>query len=548
MDLSRRLRSRPIVIPGRPALLLCTLSLALVLGLASAAYASPALRTGPRPGIARPPHSSNLRASTRRAHGAIVGGSEIEITMAPWEAAVLFKSGGENFYCSGSIIDLTQILTAGHCTATAADPHGLPPAGYEVITGSNLMSEPATEERSKVALVRSHPYFNAKAPPGAPDDVGILELAAPLTESPAVKPISLAPGGLMLVEGGTVNLTGFGAAEPPGPDLTSNRTLNSLAMTLSFSRECGGEDDALFLCASSPTGSLCQGDSGGALTISGAPVSEVGVTDTVQVISGLPCRDGAEGGFANVTAPEIRDFIEGSETPPLAPRGGGAEVSGVLSAGSSLTCSPGEWSGAPTFTYTFANSIDGQVLQQGPAATYALTGADVGRTIFCQVQAANAGGTGIGRTLALSAIAPATPSSGEEQVPMASGEPPAGRLALAATSIGVRGGRALVKLTCRGPGGCHGGLTLTVRRTVKVRGKRASRRITIASASASIGAGRTATIALGLDRAGRALLSGDHGRLGAILTIVQLERGATSPRTQVVHLSEQRPARAARRR
>jgi len=202
-----------------------------------------------------------------------------------------------------------------------------------------------------------------------------------------------------------VDLTGFGAENPLLAG--SNGMLYSIGMTLRFSRECGGAAGALFLCASTPSGSLCFGDSGSGLTIPGSPATLTGVADTVELTSGKPCLQGALGGFANVAAPEIRDFIEGGEEPPRAPQGGGVVIRGVPTAGKSLSCEHGSWSNDPVFSYAFVDSADNEILQQGSSPTYALSGADVGRAIFCAVQAANAGGTGVARTMALSPVRPA---------------------------------------------------------------------------------------------------------------------------------------------
>ncbi len=129
------------------------------------------------------------------------------------------------------------------------------------------------------------------------------------------------------------------------------------------------------------------------------------MTDSTQVIDGKPCLDGSVGGFANVAAPEIRDFIvEDDPAPPRAPRGGGVSISGVTEPGHALSCEPGFWTNEATFTYIFIDSVGGQILQQGASSTYNLTGADVGRSILCQVLAANAGGTGIVRTTPLPSV------------------------------------------------------------------------------------------------------------------------------------------------
>lgn len=79
---------------------------------------------------------------------------------------------------------------------------------------------------------------------------------------------------------------------------------------------------------------------------------------------------------------------------------------GVPVAGQTLSCEPGVWSNSPTFTYVFIDGNDGAALQEGSSSTYALTAADIGRSILCELLATNAGGTGVDRTSALGAVKP----------------------------------------------------------------------------------------------------------------------------------------------
>ena len=146
----------------------------------------------------------------------------------------------------------------------------------------------------------------------------------------------------------------------------------------------------------------------------------VGVVDTdSKSLAENAAVQGAINGFVNLAAPEVRDFVEGSETPPIAPRGGGAgSIEGFLQVGHSLSCKPGSWSNSPTFTYAFVNGANNQVLQQSSSPTYPLTAADVGRTILCEVQASNAGGTGVERTPSTPPIQPApSPPTPPTQLP-----------------------------------------------------------------------------------------------------------------------------------
>jgi hypothetical protein len=316
-----------------------------------------------------------------------------------------FTSRSEAVLCGGSILDDDEVLTAGHCVYNPETRSRIPADQIVVVAGSAdiEIAEPE-EEVSLASEVRVHPYYvyNPEARTPSPDDVAVVSLTTPLAFDASVQQIGLVAAGTLLAQGTAVSLTGFGE-ERPLAELSGE--LHSIAMSLQSSRECGGEDDALFLCASTPTGSACFGDSGSALTLPGAPATEVGVTDTIQVTEDKFCLAGSGSGYANLAAPEIRDFIvEDNTSPPRAPRGGGAALRGVPNVGSTLTCESGSWSNSPTIDYAFLDGVDGQVLQQGSAPTYALSAADVGRTIVCEVLASNLGGTGLQRTAALGPV------------------------------------------------------------------------------------------------------------------------------------------------
>ncbi len=349
-------------------------------------------------------HASHARA-------AVVGGALASIEQVPWQVAVFaeFEFEEELFglLCGGSIVrDMSHVLTAGHCAFNPITGEQLPASDFTVVAGVSSISEEeiaegATSQAREVSGARAHPYFDYFAGPGTPDDVAELELATRLQPSTAVGTVALPSASALPAEGESAALSGFGEEEPVNEELDGK--LYSLTEQLGFSRQCGGEANAVFLCATSSSGSACSGDSGGALVGAG-PQQQIGVVDTVAVVGGKRCTHGALNGFANVTAPEILDFVDGSEAPPLAPRGGGAGIRGFIEVGRSLACEPGGWSGSPAYTYAFVNSSNGEVLQQGPAASYSLTSADLGRAILCEVYATNAGGTGVGRTPALPPI------------------------------------------------------------------------------------------------------------------------------------------------
>jgi hypothetical protein len=158
-----------------------------------------------------------------------------------------------------------------------------------------------------------------------------------------------------------------------------------------------------------------------------------------------------------------------------------------------------------------------------------------------RLQATNAGGTGIDQTSPTASIMPAAPA--ELELPPV----PTGHVSLASASIAVQSdGEAAIKLTCKGTGTCRGRLTLTVRtqgmfETRGRSGKGGTRRFkmtTIGTASFSIAPGKTVTTKLKLNGTGRVLLSADHERLSATLTILKSSPAPAQTHTDSVHLTQ----------
>jgi len=486
-----------------------------------------------------------LAPSAGAAKPAIVGGSQISIGQAPWQVGVeaVIPEGEGSLLCGGSILDSSHILTAAHCVFDSKTSKPIPAEDFTVRAGtSNLAShlEPEEQERT-VTGVRPHPYYSYAPESGrvAPDDVAVLTLAAPLVLGPDASSISMVSLGGYQMEGTAVNLTGFGEENPNTKEL--NGKLYSLGLTVGWPRECGGENDAVLTCASSPSGTPCNGDSGSGLTL-GSPSTLVGVEDDYTLVSGKRCVAGAENAFANVAAGEIQDFLDGSEEPPRAPRGGHAVIREAPINDGVMSCDPGTWNGNPTYTYTFLDSTDGQVVQQGASTTYAVPAAEVGHKILCEVQASNAGGVGMGRTPGLLATAAAPVP---QQPPPAAGgaTTPTGHMSLAGTQVTVQSnGVALVKLECVGEATCRGKLTLTAKSTVKAKGAKGkkARTVTIGTISFSIAGDETKAVKVNLNAAGRGLLKADHGHVSASLAILELAPSPENTQTKTVHLVQQK--------
>jgi hypothetical protein len=357
----------------------------------------------------------------------IINGQESSISQFPWQVWVLLRAvegeGIDEASCGGSILNAETILTAAHCTdhEGSTSPYNVPSEEAEMIVvagashGLRFVSEgfdpePAsTRQLRGVASVRRDPYYAVS--PEIKDDVAVLKLAKPLELSPEkdAAAIPLVPAGATPAPGTSLSISGYGKEEgSESPGHNSNGNLYSTTLTAISSDACREGvklNSAVLLCAVSSSSSTCQGDSGGPLT-EGNPAVEVGTVD----FGAKECPVGVPDVFTNLAAPEIRDFIEGSESPPVAARLTSPPAIKAVGAApvdlSPLTCEPGAWSGSPTFTYTFqVENASAQMLQNGPGNIFTPPSTLVGSPLVCIVQASNPGGVSTARSGTTPAIA-----------------------------------------------------------------------------------------------------------------------------------------------
>lgn len=116
---------------------------------------------------------------------------------------------------------------------------------------------------------------------------------------------------------------------------------------------------------------------------------------------------------------------------------------------------------------------------------------------------------------------------------------PTGVLALSKKAIAVQAnGTAFVPLDCTGTATCQGTVTLTASGPGAPKAKRArlSKTTTIGRARFAIAAGKTATVKVKLNAAGRALLKAHHGKLTTTLTITKSLPNPASTVRKTVHI------------
>ncbi|MFG2377565.1 trypsin-like serine protease [Streptomyces sp. NPDC048504] len=228
----------------------------------------------------------------------IIGGTTTTINTAPFMAQLWYyddkgttdESDDIGFFCGGSVISPSKILTAGHCTK---DEHGKAYNWAEygaVVTSATVLPTTDADGNTDLhggqatAVLRqwTHPSYNTTT---IDNDIAVLTLAAPVKATPI----------RMTTYGDTASYTGTPAktAKVYGWGRTSSQTqdisetLKTATLPIQSDTTCTGAYGSLVIkahmvCAGTPaTGSdtgttaICNGDSGGPLVVGGRIVGVV---------------------------------------------------------------------------------------------------------------------------------------------------------------------------------------------------------------------------------------------------------------------------------
>ncbi|XP_050323518.1 trypsin alpha-like [Bactrocera neohumeralis] len=219
----------------------------------------------------------------------IVGGRQISIGEAPWQASVIQSN---TFICGGSVISEYWVLTAAHCV------YGNVSKRHAVRAGSNQF-----KSGGQLRIVNRVLYHGGYNPKTSANDIALLRTSKPFKFNSNVKAVRLAtnnkePNSYFISGWGTIS---EGAARP-------TKYLRGVNVNRVKKRSCTSSYRGISqitnkqLCASATKQDSCQGDSGGALTSQG---TQYGV-----VSFGYGCaRAGYPGVYTKVSA--YKDWITG---------------------------------------------------------------------------------------------------------------------------------------------------------------------------------------------------------------------------------------------
>ncbi|MET8097368.1 trypsin-like serine protease [Streptomyces sp. NPDC005236] len=238
---------------------------------------------------------ASLSASTTPSHvdPKIIGGTTTTITTAPWMAQLWYydEAKGIGFFCGGSVVSPTKILTAAHCTK---DENGKTydwAANGAIVTGTSQLPTDTSLNGGTVTGVSrqwTHPSYS---PTRIDNDVAVLTLANPVT----VKPIRMTTSGdtTSYASGTKATLYGWGRTTSTTQDISD--VLKTATLPINSDTTCAAAYGTDFIkghmvCAGTKatgtdagTTTACNGDSGGPLIVGGRIVGVVswGVQDCV---------------------------------------------------------------------------------------------------------------------------------------------------------------------------------------------------------------------------------------------------------------------------
>jgi secreted trypsin-like serine protease len=208
----------------------------------------------------------------------IIGGTEADITLVPWQVGLISANGGPTLwdaqFCGGTVLNARWVVTAAHCLV---DSNGqvTKPREIKIIAGVDDLEVPRGTNEHRVSVIAISPGYE-----GGVNDIALIQIVDQFDfNNPGIEPASLPlalDGDIAPVLGTDIRVSGWGEQErfrEPGeygnyPTVLRQATLDVLSAPLSD--DCGDYPSSDWnyryeMCVGVTEGGrdTCQGDSGG---------------------------------------------------------------------------------------------------------------------------------------------------------------------------------------------------------------------------------------------------------------------------------------------
>ncbi|MGW4566194.1 trypsin-like serine protease [Streptomyces sp. NPDC004561] len=262
----------------------------------------PAASTGAPSGTTTSPKPQPSASGT--ADTQIIGGTTTSISTAPWMVQLWYyddkgttdTSDDVGFFCGGTVVSPTKILTAAHCVS-GYDWHN----NGSIVYGTDQLptTDPSTNTTdfhggtaAGVWRQWNDPSFKITSNGTAVNDVAVLTLPNPISAKPL--PITTSDDTTSYKAGTQAQIYGWGRTSSTSQDIS--QTLRKATVPVNGDSTCSGYygsdfvSGAMTCVGTSASGSdsgtvaTCNGDSGGPLVVGGRVVGVVswGVQDCVS--------------------------------------------------------------------------------------------------------------------------------------------------------------------------------------------------------------------------------------------------------------------------
>ncbi|XP_034109743.1 serine protease 1-like [Drosophila albomicans] len=238
-----------------------------------------------------PVHPRDLPA-VAQIEGRITNGLTASEGQFPYQVALSFSSSGGSWFCGGSIIGNSWVLTAAHCTSGASS--------VNIAYGSTARTSPKLSLTVSSSSFKQHTSYNSNT---LANDISLIQTSAVSFTTYINKVVLPSIANTYSTYAGQKAIaSGWGKTSDSASGVTSTlqyQTFDVVSVATCQATYGSTVASSKVICIATPNKqSTCSGDSGGPLVLSSNGLL-IGVT---SFVSSSGCQSGLPSGFTRVTS------------------------------------------------------------------------------------------------------------------------------------------------------------------------------------------------------------------------------------------------------